>query len=232
MSDSNCCFLSCIQVSQETGKVVWYSQLSKNFLQFFMIHTVKGFNIENEAEVEFFLEFPCFFYDPGDVGNLMSGCLALSKSSLYIWNFTVHILLKSSLEDFEHYLASMWNEHTCMVVWAFFGIAFLWDWHENWPFPVLWPLLRFPNLLADFPTELPYWNANGKTTTTITKNPQNIQERWDTFRIPEGEKNQNTRRRKKWKSKNILSNNSQEFSKMNGSHQTTGPGKLWEHQAG
>ena len=107
MSDSNCCFLSCIQVSQETGKVVWYSQLSKNFLQFFMIHTVKGFNIENEAEVEFFLEFPCFFYDPGDVGNLMSGCLALSKSSLYIWNFTVHILLKSSLEDFEHYLASM-----------------------------------------------------------------------------------------------------------------------------
>ena len=72
-----------------------------------MIHTVKGFNIENEAEVDFFLEFSCFFYDPGDASNLTFGSLALSKSSLYIWNFTVHILLKSSLEDFEHYLASM-----------------------------------------------------------------------------------------------------------------------------
>ena len=72
----------------------------------------------------------------------------LSKSSLYIWKFSVHILLKPSLKDFEYYLASMWNEHSCAVVWTFFGIALLWDWNENWSFPVLWPLLSFPNLLA------------------------------------------------------------------------------------
>ena len=84
-----------------------------------------------------FLEFPCFLCDPADVGNLISGSSAFSKSSLYIWKFWVHVLLKPSLKDFEPNLASMWNECNFMVIWTFFGIAFLWDWNENWPFPVL-----------------------------------------------------------------------------------------------
>ena len=90
---SNCCFLTCIQVSQEAGKVVWYSHLLKNFLQFVVIHTVKGFSIVNEAEVDVFLEFSCFFYDPADIGNMISGSSAFSKSSLNIWKFSVHIVL-------------------------------------------------------------------------------------------------------------------------------------------
>ena len=73
---------------------------------------------------------------------------AFSKPSLHVWKFLVHVLLKPSLKNFEHYLASIWNEHNCMLVWTFFGIALLWDWNENWPFPGLWPLLRFPNLLT------------------------------------------------------------------------------------
>ena len=105
MSGSNCYFLTCIQISQEAGKVVWYSQLFKNFLQFVIIHTVKGFDVVNEADV--FLEFSCFFYDPTDVGNLISGSSAVSKSSLKIWKFSVHILLKPGLENFEHYFASL-----------------------------------------------------------------------------------------------------------------------------
>ena len=148
MSGSNCCFLTCIQVSHEAGEVVWQSHLFKNFPQFVVVHTVKGFGIVNEAEVDVFLKFSCFFYDPADVDNLISGSSAFSKSSLYIWKFSVHVLLKPSWEDFEHYLAGMWNECNCVVVWTFFGIALLWDWSENWPFPVLWPLLSFPNLLA------------------------------------------------------------------------------------
>ena len=99
MSSSNCCFLTCIQVSQEIGKVVWYSCLFKNFTQFVVIHTVKGFSIVNE-EVDVFLEFLCFFYYPSDVGNLISGSSVFSKSSLYIWKFLVHILLKPCLKDF------------------------------------------------------------------------------------------------------------------------------------
>ena len=148
MSSSNCCFLTCIQISQEAGKMVWYSHLFQNFLQFVVIHTVKGFSIINGTAVDVFLEFSCFFYDPTDVGNLISGSSAFSKSTLNIWKFSVHVLLKPSLENFEHYFASMWDECNCAVVWAFFGIAFLWDWNEGWPFPVLWPLLSFPNLLA------------------------------------------------------------------------------------
>ena len=133
----------CIHVSQEAGKIVWYSHLFKNFPLFVVIHTVKGFSIVSDAEVGVFLEFSCFFYDRMDVGNLISGSSAFSKTSLNIWKFLVHVLLKSSSENFEHYFASMWDECSCVVVWAFFGIAFLWDWNENWPFPVLWPLLTF-----------------------------------------------------------------------------------------
>ena len=105
MSGSNCCFSTCIQVSQEAGKVVWYSHLLKNFPQFVVIHT-KSLAIVNEAKVDVFLEFPCFFSDPMDDGNLISGSSAFSKSSLYIWKFLVHILLKPSLENFENYFAS------------------------------------------------------------------------------------------------------------------------------
>ena len=148
LSSSNCCFLTCIQIFQEASQVVWYSHLSNNFPQFVVIHTVKGFGIVNETEVEVFLEFLCFFYDPMDVGNLISGFSVFSKSTLYIWTFSVHILLKPNLQDFEHYLARTWNECNFLAVWTFFGSALLWDWNENWPFPVLWPLLSFPNLLA------------------------------------------------------------------------------------
>ena len=87
--------------------MIWYSHFFKNFPQFVVIHTVKGFCIVNEAEVDVFLDFSCFFYDPTDIGNLISGSSAFSKSSLYIWKFSVHILLKHSLKDFEHYLAGM-----------------------------------------------------------------------------------------------------------------------------
>ena len=87
--------------------MVWYSHLFKNFSQFFVIHTVKGFDIVNKAEVNVFLKLSCFFDDPADVGNLISGSSAFSKSSLNIWKFTVHILLKPGLENFEHYFASM-----------------------------------------------------------------------------------------------------------------------------
>ena len=143
-----CCFLTCIQISQEAGQVVWYSHLLKNFPKSVVIHTVKGFIIVNKAEVHVFLELCCFFNDPVDVGNLISGSSAFSKSSLNIWKFSVHVLLTSLLENFEHYFASVWNECHCAVVWALSDIAFLWDWNENWPFPVLWSLLSFPNYLA------------------------------------------------------------------------------------
>ena len=148
MSSSNCCFFFCIQISLKAGKVVWYPHLLKNFPQFVVIYRVKGFGVINKAEVDVFLKFSCFFYDTVDVGNLISGFSALSKTSLGIWKFTVHVLLKPGLENCEHYFASMWDEGNCAVVWTFFGIALLCDWNENWPFPVLWPLLRFPNLLA------------------------------------------------------------------------------------
>ena len=109
------------------------------FHSLFVINTVKGFGTVNKAEVDVFLELSCFFDDPTDVGYLISGSSAFCKSSLKIWKFTVHVLLKPGLGNFEHYftsmwdecncaLTSMWNECNCVVVWAFFGIAFLWDW--------------------------------------------------------------------------------------------------------
>ena len=95
--------------------------------------------------MDVFLKLSCFFHDPADVGNLISCPFPFSKTSLNIWKFTVHVLLKPGLENFKHYFTSMWDECNCPVVWAFFCIAFLSDWNENWPFPVLWPLLSFPN---------------------------------------------------------------------------------------
>ena len=87
--------------------MVWYSHLSQNFPEFLVIHTVKGFGIVNKAEIDVFLELSCFFYDPVDVGNLISGSSAFSKTSLNIWKFMVHILLKPDWEYFEHYFASV-----------------------------------------------------------------------------------------------------------------------------
>ena len=137
MTGSNCCLLTCIQISQEAGQVVWYSHLLKNFPQFVVIHTVKGFGIVNKAEVDVFWKLSCFLDDPVDVGNLIFGSSGFSKSSLNIWKFMVHKLLKPGLENFEHYFASVWDECKCAVAWTLFGIDFLWDWHENWFFSLV-----------------------------------------------------------------------------------------------
>ena len=134
MSSSNYWFLTCIQVSQEGGQVVWYSYLFQNFPWFLVIHTVKGPGIVNKREVDIFLELCCFFDDTMDICNLISGSSAFSKSSFNIWKFTVHVLLKPGLENIEHYFASLWDECNFVVVCTFFDIAFLWDWNENWLF--------------------------------------------------------------------------------------------------
>ena len=125
MSSSNCCFLTCIQVYQDAGQVVWYSHLLKNFPQFILIHTVKGFGVVNETEVDVFLKFPCFLYHPANVANLI---LFFFKPSLDIWKFLVHILLKPSMQDFKHDLTSM--GYSAIVQWSaqslvrpFFGIG-------------------------------------------------------------------------------------------------------------
>ena len=144
MYSSNCCFLTFIQVYQEAGQMVWYFHLFKNCPQFIVIHRVKGFGIVNKADV--LLELSCFFYDLMDVGNVISGSSAFSKSGLNIWKLTVHILLKLGLENFEHYFASMWDECNRVVVWTFFGIAFLCNWNEHlfqscghcWVFQICW----------------------------------------------------------------------------------------------
>ena len=152
MSSSNCCFLTCIQISQEADQVVWYSQLLKNFPQFVVIHIVKGFGIVNKAEIEVFLELSCFFNDPVDLGNLISGSSAFSKSSLNIWNFMVRLLLKPGLEDFEHYFACMWDECSCAVVWTFFCIAFsisLMSW-KSYIENLLWDFLVHFGCLSKF----------------------------------------------------------------------------------
>ena len=107
MSGSNCCFLTFMQISQEADKLAWYSHLLKNFPQFVVIYTVKCLSVVNKLEVDVFLDLSCFFYDPTYVGNLISGSSAFSESSLNIWKFSVHILLKLSLENFEHYFANV-----------------------------------------------------------------------------------------------------------------------------
>ena len=144
---SNCCFLTCIQISQEADKVVWCSHLSKNFPQFAVIHTVKGFSVVSEAEVDVILELSCFFFDPTDIDNLISGSSAFSKSSLNIWKFMVHILLKPRLENFEHYLLEYEMSALCSslsTLWHCLSLRLKW----KLTFSCLWPLLSFPNLLA------------------------------------------------------------------------------------
>ena len=138
MSSSNCCFLTYIQISQVS------SHFFQNFPHCVVIYTVKGISVVNEADA-FFWNSIAF--------SMIQWILAIwSLMSLPIWLVHVevlgNVLLKPRLKYFEHYLPSMWDEHNCTVVWTFFGIDFLWYWNENWPFPILWPLLSFPNLLA------------------------------------------------------------------------------------
>ena len=148
MSSSNRCFLTYVQISQKAGKVVWYSRLLKNFPQFAVIHTVKCISVVNEVKVNVFSGVPLLFLWSNGCWQFDLLSSAFSTSSLYIWKLSVHVLLEFNLKDFEHYLASMWNECNSVVVWTFFNIVLLWDWNENWSFPVQWQLLSFPNLLA------------------------------------------------------------------------------------
>ena len=128
---SNCCFLTRIPVFQETGKMVWYSHLFNSFSHFVMIHTVKGFSIVDKREVDVFLEFPSFLYDPVNVADLISGSSAFSKPSLDIWKFLVHIVLKPRVQDFKHDLTSMRNECNCLMVSTFFSTILLGNWNED-----------------------------------------------------------------------------------------------------
>ena len=111
MSSSNCCFMTCIHISQEAGQVVWYSLLSEFSTIYCDPHSQR---LWHKAEIDVFLELFCFFDDPADVGNLISGSSAFSKSSLNIWKFTVHVLLKPGLENFVHYFTRVWNEYNCV----------------------------------------------------------------------------------------------------------------------
>ena len=147
MSSSNCCFLTCIQVSQEAGQVVWYAHLFQNFPQFIVIHTVKGFGIVNKAEIDVFLELSCFFDDPSDFGNLISGSSASSKTSLNIWKFMVHVLLKPGWRTlsitflaYEMSTIVWWFEHSLAL--PFFGIGMKTDLFQScghcWVFQISW----------------------------------------------------------------------------------------------
>ena len=152
MSSSNCCSLTCIQISQEAGKVVFHLvfHLLKNFPQF-VIHTVKGFGVVNKAKVDVFLEsldfsmiqqmLAIWFLVPLPFLNPAMWTPGSSRFTYY-WSLAWRILSITLLAQ------NLWDECNCTVVWAFFGIAFLWDWNENWPFPVLGPLLSLPDLLA------------------------------------------------------------------------------------
>ena len=141
MSSSKCCFLACIQVSQEADQVVWSSHLFQNFPRFIVIHTVKGFGIVNKAEIDVFLELSCFFHD-----SVMLAIWSLVPlpfiTSMNIWQFTVHVLVKPGLENFEHYFTSMWDECNCAVVWPFFGIGMKTDLFQScghcWVFQIDW----------------------------------------------------------------------------------------------
>ena len=144
MQGSNCCFLTCIQVSHETGKMVWYSRLFKSFEICYDSHSQRLLCSQwNWSR--------CFSKIPllSLIQRMLAVCslLPLPKPSLYIWNFSIQVLLKP-LKDFEHHLTSMGSERNGTEVWTFISAALLWNWDENWLFPILWPLLGFPNLLT------------------------------------------------------------------------------------
>ena len=147
MSSSNCCFLTCIQILRRQVRWSGIPISWRIFHRFFVIHTVKGFVIVNKAEVDVFLEL-AFSIIQRMLAIWSLAFSAFSKSSLNIWKFTVHALLKPGLDNFEHYFVSMWDECNFVVVWTFFGIAKNCNWNENWPFPVPRALLSFPNFLV------------------------------------------------------------------------------------
>ena len=128
---SNCCFLTHILVSQKTDKMIWCSHLFKSFPQFVMIHTVKGFNIVNETKIDVFLKLPCFLYNLGNVGNLISSSSSFSKPTLDIRKFFICIMLKPGLQDFKHDLSSMGDECSCLMVSTFVGTTLLGNWDED-----------------------------------------------------------------------------------------------------
>ena len=148
ISSSICCFLICIQISQEVGQVVWYSHLFKDFPQFVLIHAVKGFGIVNKAETDVFLELSCFFWRSNRCWQFDLWFLCLLSIQFEHLEVLGSHTVEASLGNFEHYFVSIWDDCNCGVAWTFFGIAFLGDWNENWSFPVLWPLLSFSNSLA------------------------------------------------------------------------------------
>ena len=148
MSSSNCCLLTCIQVSQEVGQMVWYSHLFQNIPVYCDPHSHRHWQSQLSRNRCFSGTLLLFQWSSGCWQFNLWFLYLFCKTSLNFWKFTVHVLLKPGLENFEHYFTRVWDECNCAVVGAFFGIAFIWDWHENWPFPVLWPLLSFPNLLA------------------------------------------------------------------------------------
>ena len=166
MSCSNCCCLTRIQVFLTGFSGGWSAGLVVPSLEEFSTvcgDLYKGFGVISKAEVYFFLEFPCFFYDPTDVGNLISDSSVFSKSSLNIWKFTVHILLKPGLENFEHYFASMWDECNCVVVWTFltlpfFGIGMKTDLFQScghcWVFQICWHIECSSFTASSFRTEI------------------------------------------------------------------------------
>ena len=150
ISSSNCCWpVPDLHTSFSRGKScgLIFSSISEFSTVYCDPHSQR-LCIVNNSEVDVFLELSCFFDDPADIGNLIFGSSAFLKTSLNIWKFMFHLLLKPGLEDFEHYFVSMWDECNCAVVWTFFWIVFLRDWNESRSFPVLWSLLSFPNLLT------------------------------------------------------------------------------------
>ena len=111
--------------------MVWYSYLFKSFLHFIMIHTIKGFSVGDETEIDVFLKSPCFLDNPANVGNLISSSSSFSKPILDIWKFLVPMMLKPSMKDFKHDLTSMGEEYNCLMVSTFFGITLLGNWDED-----------------------------------------------------------------------------------------------------
>ena len=147
MFSSNCCFLTCIQISQEAGQVVWYSHLFKSFPQFVVMYTVKGFGIVNKAKVDVFLELSCFFDDPTDVGNLISGSSAFSKSSFNIWKFIFMYcwslawrILSITLLECEMSAIVQYSEHSLSL--PFIGVGMKTDLFQScghcWVFQICW----------------------------------------------------------------------------------------------
>ena len=147
---SNCCFLTCIQISQESGKMVWYTHLFKRFPEYYDPHSQSLWCSWWKRCRCVSLEFPSFLYDPANVVILVFSSSSFSKPSLDIWKFLVHMMLKPSMQNFKHDLTSMGDECNCLMVSTFFNTTLFGNWDEDWSFPVLWPQLGLPDLLKNW----------------------------------------------------------------------------------